>query len=71
MKSIWAVPAEAKLSQEQTKQLAALLEMKPAALKKKLESDKPFVFLQRQLPPEIGDRVAALKLPAIALNSST
>lgn len=65
MKSIWAVPAEAKLSQEQTRQLATLLEMKPAALKKKLESDKPFVFLQRQLPPEIGDRVAALKLPGI------
>lgn len=65
MKSIWAVPSEAKLSQEQTRQLATLLEMKPAALKKKLESDKPFVFLQRQLPPEIGDRVAALKLPGI------
>ena len=65
MKSIWAVPAEAKLSPQQTKQLASLLEMKPADLKKKLASEKSFVFLQRQLPPEIGERVAALGLPGI------
>ena len=65
MKSIWAVPAEAKLSPQQTKQLASLLEMKPADLKKKLASEKSFVFLQRQLPPEVGERVAALGLPGI------
>ncbi len=65
MKSIWAVPAEAKLSPQQTKQLASLLEMKPADLRKKLASEKSFVFLQRQLPPEIGERVAALGLPGI------
>ena len=27
--------------------------------------NKNDVFLQRQLPPEVGDRVAALKLPGI------
>ena len=65
MKSIWAIPAEARLTPEQTTQLAALLEMDVKELKRRLASDKTFVFLQRQLPPEIGDKVAALKLPGI------
>ena len=65
MKSVWAIPAEAKLTPDQTKQLAVLLEMDVKELVRKLASDKPFVFLQRQLPPEIGDKVAALKLPGV------
>lgn len=65
MKSIWAIPADAKLTPEQTRQLAALLEMDGKELARRLASDKTFVFLKRQLPPEVGDKVAALKLPGI------
>ena len=65
MKSIWAVPADARLTPDQTKQLAGILEMDTKELSRRLANDKQFVFLQRQLPPEIGDRVAALKLPGI------
>ena len=65
MKSVWAIPGDAKLSAEQMKQLASLLEMNTKELQRKLASDKPFVFLQRQLPPEVGNKVAALKLPGI------
>ena len=65
MKSVWAIPADAHLTPEQTTQLAGLLEMSVKELSKKLSSDKSFVFLQRQLPPEVGDKVAALKLPGI------
>lgn len=68
MKSVWAVPAEARLTPQQAKQLAAVLEMDVKELARKLASDKSFVFLQRQLPPEIGERVAALKLPGIGLD---
>ena len=68
MKSVWAVPAEARLTPQQLKQLAGLLETDVKELARKLASDKSFVFLQRQLPPEIGDRVAALKLPGIGLD---
>jgi cell division protein FtsI (penicillin-binding protein 3) len=50
------------------KQLAAVLEMDVKELTRKLASDKSFVFLQRQLPPEIGERVAALKLPGVGLD---
>ena len=65
MKSVWAIPADASLTSEQNKQLAGLLEMSVKELSQKLGSEKSFVFLQRQLPPEVGDRVAALKLPGI------
>ena len=68
MKSVWAIPADARLTPEQTRQLAGLLEMDGKELARRLASDKPFVFLQRQLPPDVGDRVAALKLPGIGLD---
>ncbi|WP_153111895.1 peptidoglycan D,D-transpeptidase FtsI family protein [Propionivibrio limicola] len=65
MKSVWAMPADARLTPEQTTQLAGLLEMDARELAGKLASEKSFVFLRRQLPPEIGDKIAALKLPGI------
>lgn len=65
MKSVWAIPADARLNPQQTKQLAGLLEMEVKELSRRLASDKSFVFLQRQLPPDVGDQVAALKLPGI------
>jgi cell division protein FtsI (penicillin-binding protein 3) len=68
MKSVWAIPVDARLSPQQTKQLAGLLEMDAKELSRKLASDKSFVFLQRQLPPDVGERVAALKLPGIGLD---
>lgn len=65
MKSIWAVPADARLMPEQTRVLAGVLEVDAKELSRRLASDKSFVFLRRQLPPEIGDKVASLKLPGI------
>ncbi|MCB1931325.1 MAG: penicillin-binding protein 2 [Candidatus Accumulibacter sp.] len=65
MKSIWAVPPAVDLTPEQTRQLAALLETSPELLTRKLATDKPFVFLRRQIPPPVAEQVAALKLPGI------
>ncbi|MEF8730618.1 MAG: penicillin-binding protein 2 [Candidatus Accumulibacter meliphilus] len=65
MRSIWAVPPAVQLSAEQTRQLAALLETDAQALTRKLTTDKPFVFLRRQIPPPVAAQVAALKLPGI------
>jgi cell division protein FtsI (penicillin-binding protein 3) len=65
MKSIWAVPPVARLTPEQTGQLASLLEMDVKQLSQKLSTDKPFVFLRRQIPPSVAEQVAALKLPGI------
>jgi len=68
MKSIWAIPPAATLTPEQNRQLAALLETDGKQLARKLDTDKTFVFLRRQIPPEVADQVAALKLPGIGQN---
>ena len=65
MKSVWAIPVDARLTPPQTKQLAGVLEMDVKELSRKLASEKSFVYLQRQLPPDVGEKVAALKLPGI------
>ena len=65
MKSVWAVPTEARLTPQQVQMLAGILEMDVKDLRRRLGSEKNFVFLQRQLPPDIGERIAALKLPGV------
>ncbi len=66
MKSIWAIPADARnMDQGQKRQLAQLLDMPPRELDGKLASEKTFVFVKRQVPPETADRIAALKLPGV------
>ncbi|SBT06844.1 transpeptidase involved in septal peptidoglycan synthesis (penicillin-binding protein 3) [Candidatus Accumulibacter aalborgensis] len=68
MKSIWAIPSATSLTPDQSRQLAALLETDVKQLTHKLETDKSFVFLRRQIPPLVADQVAALKLPGIGQN---
>ncbi len=65
VKSLWAIPEDARLNPTQTRQLAGLLEMDVAEVNQKLGSDKDFVYLKRQVSPELADRIAALKLPGI------
>ena len=66
MKSVWAIPGDARsMSQPQKRQLAGLLEMAPRELDGKIASEKTFVFIKRQVPPETADRIAALKLPGV------
>ena len=66
MKSIWAIPADARsMSSAQKQQLASLLEMGVREVDSRLASDKTFVFVKRQVPPETADRIAALKLPGV------
>ncbi len=66
MKTIWAIPGDARtMSGEQKKQLAALLEMGTRELDGKIAPDKTFVFVKRQVPPETAERIAGLKLPGV------
>lgn len=70
MKSVWAIPAAARLMPpEQVGQLARLLEIDSKELARKLASEKSFVFLNRQIPPETADKIAALKLPGVGQNT--
>jgi cell division protein FtsI (penicillin-binding protein 3) len=65
VKSVWAIPDDAKLQPAESRQLAQLLDMDVHELNRKLASDKDFVYIKRQIPPDVADRVAALKLPGI------
>lgn len=66
MRSVWAIPADARtMSLEQKRALARLIDIKLRALDARLASEKTFVFIKRQVPPQVAEQVAALKLPGI------
>jgi cell division protein FtsI (penicillin-binding protein 3) len=68
VESVWAVPADADLSAEQRSKLARLLGMDAAELKKKLaDPDRDFVYLKRQLPPDLVAKVVQMNLPGVFL----
>jgi cell division protein FtsI (penicillin-binding protein 3) len=63
--SIWAIPREVVASPAQKRQLASLLEMKPAELDERLESNPKFAWLRRQVDEAVGQQVKALGLKGI------
>lgn len=65
VRSIWAIPGDAKLSPSDARQLAALLEMDVDELNRRLSVQGDFAYLKRQVSPDIASRIAALKLPGI------
>jgi len=46
-------------------QLAELLELSPDELRKKIADEKPFVYLKRQVPLEIAQKVTDLRIPGL------
>ncbi|MGQ0578218.1 MAG: peptidoglycan D,D-transpeptidase FtsI family protein [Betaproteobacteria bacterium] len=68
VESVWASPADAELSVEQRAKLARLLGMDAAELRRRLaDSEREFVYLKRQLPPEQAAKVVQLNLPGVFL----
>ncbi len=65
VRSIWAIPGDAQLTPPQVRQLAALLEMDVEEVNRRLTPGRDFVYLKRQLAPEIARQIAELKLPGI------
>lgn len=65
VRSIWAIPSDARLSPADTRSLATLLEMDVPELNRRLDSERDFVYLKRQLAPEVARRIADLKLPGV------
>ncbi|MCL2589679.1 MAG: penicillin-binding protein 2 [Betaproteobacteria bacterium] len=64
--SIWAFPSDAsQLDPGQLRQLAQLLDMNVAELNARIAGGRDFVFLKRQVSPEIASKVAALNLSGI------
>lgn len=66
MRSIWMIPADARtMSGEQKRQLGELLDMPSRDIDARLAIEKNFVFVKRQVAPQVAEQVAALKLPGI------
>lgn len=65
VKSIWAIPEDARLTPSQARELAALTEMDVRELNRRLAAEKDFIFIKRQIPPDTAEKIAALNLPGI------
>lgn len=68
VKSISAIPSlpgVAEISTAQLTQLSKILELSVSELNRKLASGRDFVYLKREVPPEVAQRVMDLKLPGI------
>ena len=68
VKSVWAIPEEVQYSSQQRAQLATLLEMSPRELDKRLDDASGFVYLKRQIPPQLAERVSDLRIPGLFQN---
>jgi cell division protein FtsI (penicillin-binding protein 3) len=68
VQTIWASPADMDpVSPAKLRALARLLEMSPEELANKLADHKrEFVYLKRQISPELADQVIALAIPGIS-----
>src|SRR6185312_15874791 len=66
VKAIWAIPDDvAGTPKEKLHALAGLLDISDAELRKKLDSDRSFVYLKRQVEQVKADKILALDIPGI------
>jgi cell division protein FtsI (penicillin-binding protein 3) len=66
VKAIWAIPDDVQEAPPaKLKQLARLLNMSDADLQKKLDSDRGFVYLKRQVEQDVADQITKLGIEGI------
>jgi len=63
--SVYAIPDEVENPRSTAQALSAVLGVAPREVLEKLGSDKGFVWVRRQLDPEVGAKALALRLPGI------
>jgi cell division protein FtsI (penicillin-binding protein 3) len=63
--SIWAIPEDVEATPAQLAELASLLEMPQAELKKKLDDDRNFVWVKRQLDEPVAQKIHALGIKGV------
>jgi cell division protein FtsI (penicillin-binding protein 3) len=66
VKAVWAIPEDVKASpSQQLRQLARLLDMPEADLLKKLDSDRTFVYLKRQVEMDVIAKIEKLGIDGL------
>jgi cell division protein FtsI (penicillin-binding protein 3) len=66
VKAVWAIPEDVLAAPpEKLRQLARLLDMPEAELRKKLDSDRTFVYLKRQVEMDVVAQIEKLKIDGI------
>lgn len=66
VKSVWAEPSDAaNMSPDELDKLAKLLDMSGKDIKAKIAGKKNFVYLKRQVEPEISEQISEAKFPGI------
>lgn len=66
VKAIWAIPDDVlEAPKEKLRELAGLLGMSEADLRKKLDSDRSFVYLKRQVEQDTAERIVKLGIAGI------
>jgi cell division protein FtsI (penicillin-binding protein 3) len=69
VKSVWAIPGEVQVNRRDLARLAGLLEMSSGEIDRRLaDTSRDFVFLKRQIPPQVAERVAGLRIPGVFQN---
>src|SRR5690606_39220720 len=70
-RAVWAIPEDARDATDgQWRELAKLLGMEAADIRSRLtDLDKNFVYIKGQVPMDIAEKVAALKIPGILLQA--
>lgn len=66
VRAVWAIPEDVlKSPQEKLAELARLLEMTDAELRKKLDSDRTFVYLKRQVEMDVIEKILKLNIQGL------
>ena len=66
VKAVWAIPEDVlEAPADKIRTLAKLLDTNERELRKKLDSDRSFVYLKRQVEQDVVDQITALNLPGI------
>jgi cell division protein FtsI (penicillin-binding protein 3) len=66
VKAVWAIPDDVLAEPpEKLRKLAQLLEMSEAELRKKLDSDRTFVYLKRQVEMDVIDKINKLNIDGL------
>jgi cell division protein FtsI (penicillin-binding protein 3) len=65
VKSVWAFASQVQMTAEQARDLARLLEITGSELDRRLSQGGDFVYLARQIPPEVAERIAKLRIRGV------